>query len=258
MDSDPLDQPPAREAPLPIEELQNRLGYTFSDETLLHQALTHRSTPQEPSQENQGEGEGIWHNERLEFLGDAVLDLVVSSLLYHHYPNAAEGDLSHWRSALVNTRSLSILAEEICLGPCLVMGRGEDLSGGREKVSILGNCFEAILGALFLDGGLAVAQNILTNLLSSQVKQLQEVNQHKDYKSLLQEKLQSVGRSLPTYRVTSVEGPPHERLFEVSCLLEDDKVMGVGSGNTKRHAEQSAAKEVFESVNKTIIRGKSP
>jgi ribonuclease III len=232
--------------PEALSGLQERLGYTFSNQTLLCQALTHRSTPPD-SDSNLGR-QSIWHNERMEFLGDAVLDLVVSTILFRHYPDSAEGALSHWRSSLVNTRSLSKLAESIQLGSCLMMGRGEALSGGRKKVSILGNCFEAILGALFLDGGLEPVEKFLTPLIALQVEGLQEANQHKDYKSLLQEKLQSVGRSLPLYQVTSIIGPPHERIFEVSCLLENDQVAGIGSGNSKRFAEQSAAREVIEKL----------
>jgi ribonuclease III len=244
MDSDAEDLQSTQVSPQALQELQSRLGYTFVDEALLYQALTHRSAPQESGRKLTRLLAG--NNERLEFLGDAVLDLVVSAMLYKLYPDAAEGALSNWRSSLVNTRSLSQLAEKIKLGPCLMMGRGEDLSGGREKVSILGNCFEAILGALFLDGGLQVAEDIVTRLIGPQIGRLREANQHKDYKSLLQEKLQSVGRSLPSYQVTSVVGPPHERMFEVSCFLENDQMAGTGSGSSKRYAEQSAAKQVIE------------
>ncbi|MBF0445008.1 MAG: ribonuclease III [Magnetococcales bacterium] len=227
-----------------LQDLQDRLGYTFINRDLLYQALTHRSTPADP--QTQIGNQSIWHNERLEFLGDAVLELVVSTKLYQLYPDAAEGELSHWRSSLVNTRSLSILATKINLGSCLMMGRGEDLSGGRKKVSILGDCFEAILGALFLDGGLVVVEDLLSRLIGDKVEKLQAIEQYKDYKSLLQEQLQSVGRALPSYQVTAVVGPPHQRVFEVSCLLENDNVAGVGSGHSKRFAEQLAAKNVVE------------
>lgn len=229
-----------------LQELQARLGYTFANEDLLYQALTHRSTPKDSQLRLQGLS--VWHNERLEFLGDAVLDLVVSSMLYDRFPQATEGALSNWRSFLVNTRSLSHLSEKIGLGSCLMMGRGEYLSGGREKISILGNCFEAILGALFLDGGLDCVHHVVTRLMGDMVEGLQDVDRHKDYKSLLQERLQGVNRSLPCYEVISVSGPHHDRLFEVSCLLEDDRMRGVGSGSSKRHAEQSAAKEVLDQL----------
>ncbi|MBF0379481.1 MAG: ribonuclease III [Magnetococcales bacterium] len=227
-----------------LDGLQERLGYTFKNKELLFQALTHRSTP--VNSDNQNGNHAIWHNERLEFLGDAVLELVISAKLYQLYPDAAEGALSHWRSSLVNTRSLSELATKIDIGSCLMMGRGEDLSGGRKKVSILGDCFEAILGALFLDGGLAVVEDLLFRLIGDKIEKLQAVEQYKDYKSLLQEQLQSVGRALPSYQVTAVVGPPHQRVFEVSCLLENDYVAGVGSGHSKRFAEQLAAKTVVE------------
>ncbi|MBF0193652.1 MAG: ribonuclease III [Magnetococcales bacterium] len=225
-------------------DLQDRLGYTFKNSDLLYQALTHRSTPAD--QHTKTGNLAIWHNERLEFLGDAVLELVISTKLYQLYPDAAEGALSHWRSSVVNTRSLSILATKINLGSCLMMGRGEDLSGGRKKVSILGDSFEAILGALFLDGGLSVVEDLLNRLIGDKIDKLQAVEQYKDYKSLLQEQLQSVGRALPSYKVTAVVGPPHQRVFEVSCLLENDLVAGIGSGHSKRYAEQLAAKSVVE------------
>jgi ribonuclease III len=227
-----------------LQGLQDRIGYTFKNSDLLYQALTHRSTPADTQTEIGNLA--VWHNERLEFLGDAVLELVVSAKLYKLYPDAAEGALSHWRSSLVNTRSLSELAIKINLGPCLMMGRGEDLSGGRKKVSILGDCFEAILGALFLDGGPGVVEDLLSNLIGDKIEKLQAIEQYKDYKSLLQEQLQSVGRALPSYQVTDVVGPPHQRVFEVSCLLENDYVAGVGSGHSKRFAEQLAAKSVVE------------
>ena len=240
-------------SPQLLQDLQNRLGYTFTNDDLLYQALTHRSTPQDP--DSQVGTLTVWHNERLEFLGDSVLDLVVSAMLYKDYPDASEGALSHWRSALVNTRSLSQLAEGFDLGPYLMMGHGEDLSGGREKTSILGNCFEAILGAMFLDGGLRGVEDILSRLIGPKIEQLQEVNQHKDYKSLLQEKLQSVGRALPAYEVVSIIGPPHERTFEVSCSLDGGQVAGSGSGSSKRHAEQLAARDVVEKLSNEAVGG---
>ncbi|MBF0453559.1 MAG: ribonuclease III [Magnetococcales bacterium] len=249
MGSDAEDQPQTtcQIASQPLQDLQNRLGYFFTDDQLLCQALTHRSTPQDFDLK-QDTKPPVWHNERLEFLGDAVLDLVVSALLYERYPDAPEGALSHWRSSLVNTRSLSILAREIGLGDCLIMGRGEDLSGGRKKISILGDCFEAILGAIYLDGGLVAVQTLLSRLMGEKVEKLRDANKHKDYKSLLQESLQSNGRPLPAYQVASIEGPPHERTFEVNCRLEDDGTLGIGVGNSKRHAEQSAARQVFEKL----------
>ncbi|MBF0358405.1 MAG: ribonuclease III, partial [Magnetococcales bacterium] len=215
----------------------------------LHQALTHCSTPAD--QETHLGRLTVWHNERLEFLGDAVLELVTSAMLYKKYPDADEGALSHWRSSLVNTRSLSELGQELDLGPCLIMGKGEGLSGGRKKVSIVGDSFEAILGALFLDGGLDVVEKLLNRLIGDKVEKLREIEKYKDYKSLLQEMLQSDGRSLPSYEVTSVVGPPHKRVFEVTCVLDGNTVAGTGSGHSKRFAEQLAAREVFEQLAKT-------
>ncbi|MBF0139038.1 MAG: ribonuclease III [Magnetococcales bacterium] len=229
-----------------LETLEKRLGYTFTDRSLLLTALTHRSAPRlldahtaNTNHEN--------HNERLEFLGDAVLDLAVSALLYQHFPRAPEGMLSTWRASLVNTRTLGKVGEELSLGDLLEMGKGEDLSGGRKKTSILGNSLEAIFGAIYLDGGYEVVLQAADRLLGSRIRTLEEGKWDKDYKTLLQEKLQGSGLPLPEYRIALVSGAPHDRHFEVECLV-GQQASGKGAGRSKRIAEQAAAAQVLSAL----------
>lgn len=226
-----------------LDALERRLGHAFVDRSLLLMALTHRSAPRllDPQTSNPGHEN---HNERLEFLGDAVLDLAVSALLYRHFPKAPEGMLSTWRASLVNTRTLGKVGEELSLGDLLEMGKGEDLSGGRKKSSILGNSLEAIFGAIYLDGGYEVVLQATDRLLGARIRTLEEGKWDKDYKTLLQEKLQGSGLPLPEYRVAEVSGPPHDRHFEVECLV-GQQPPGIGTGRSKRSAEQAAAAQVL-------------
>ncbi len=234
----------------PFDTLEMRLGYSFNDRTLLRLALTHRSAPRPNDAPMAGLGREN-HNERLEFLGDAVLDLAVSSLLYHHFPKASEGLLSTWRSSLVNTRTLGGVGEELRLGHLLQMGKGEDLSGGRQKTSILGNSVEAVFGAIYLDGGYESVLKVAGDLLGLRIRKLKEGRWDKDYKTLLQERLQGLGHPLPQYRVVLVSGAPHDRLFRVECLVKN-QIPGVGSGQSKRMAEQAAAAQMLASLDKGI------
>ncbi len=231
-----------------LTALQQKLDYRFSKPDLLLQALTHRSfgldqglpTGLEPPTAK----EPVPHNERLEYLGDAVLDLAISSLLFDRYSQAPEGALSRWRSALVNTRTLSDLGRRLSLGDHLKMGRGEVMSGGRGKTSILGNALEAVVGAVFLDGGFPAARTLIERLYQHRLEGFQGHHWEGDYKSMLQEWLQGKGRSLPIYEVMSVNGPPHERLFEVSCQVAEMPATR-GRGPAKRVAEQAAAREML-------------
>ncbi|MBF0368519.1 MAG: ribonuclease III [Magnetococcales bacterium] len=215
------------------------LEYRFQNPDYLRQALTHRSAP--PPEKDRLSGS--WHNERLEFLGDSVLDLVIAELLHERFPKAAEGLLSGWRASLVNTRSLGELSAELGLGERILFGRGEAMSGGREKKSILGSALEAILGAIFLDGGYGAARQVVDRLFSPRLKALEKA-QEKDYKTLLQEHLQARGEPLPSYEVTAVDGPPHARIFSVRCHVIP-LPSGEGNGSSKRRAEQEAAREML-------------
>ncbi|MBF0159980.1 MAG: ribonuclease III [Magnetococcales bacterium] len=216
----------------PVHWFQQQFGYRFVTPTLLDQALRHRSI--QPCEE------GMPHNERLEFLGDAVLELIISALLFQRFPSAMEGTLSHWRAALVNSHVLSRLGQQAGLGGYLQLGKGEDQSGGRYKDSILGNSFEALIGAVFLDGGYKAARTLVERLFVTQLDQIGLQQRARDYKSLLQEQLQARGQKLPSYRIVEVSGAPHQRHFVVECLI-DEMVCGTGQGRSRRAAEQQAA-----------------
>jgi ribonuclease-3 len=219
-------------------ELEQRLGYRFAQPRLLEQALTHQSRAHE-------EGDLELGNERLEFLGDAVLDLLVSELLMQRYPDADEGELSRARAAAVNTAALAERARSLGLGAAARLGRGEQRSGGEDKVSILANLFEAVLGAVYLDGDLTAARGFIERevapLLSRDDAALG------DAKTRLQEIAQKLGRGIPRYATLAERGPDHEKEFEVEVRV-GDAVLGRGVGPSKRSAEQSAAHRALESL----------
>ncbi|MBF0152528.1 MAG: ribonuclease III [Magnetococcales bacterium] len=227
-----------------LDILQSNFGYHFKNQELLQQALRHRSSLP-PTGENQPGATLPWHNERLEFLGDAVLNLLISELLFNQFPDLDEGALSRWRATLVNTDSLSHFSRKIDLGNCLHMGHGEALSGGREKNSILGNAMEAVLGAIYLDGGHDAVREVVRKMFTATIAAMQTGQPGKDFKSLLQEKLQGLGRPLPIYRVIQAEGAPHQRTFTVECAA-DGLPPGQGQGSTKRSAEREAARMVLD------------
>ncbi len=230
----------------------SHLDYSFKDINLLQHALTHRSVAQDGLEGGvEGEtpsfgefAEPLQHNERLEFLGDAVLDLAISTLLYRRYPEAREGESTFWRASLVNTRALSLIGRELQLGDWLRLGRGEVMSGGREKSSILGNSLEAVLGAVFLDGGWVGVEAVVLRLFDSRLDRFSDNGWGKDFKTALQERLQGEGLSLPSYGLVVVSGAPHERQFSVECRV-DERISGRGVGRTKRLAEQEAAREAL-------------
>lgn len=209
------------------------LGYDFQDSKLLRQALTHRSHAAE-----MGGRPGL-HNERLEFLGDAVLNLAVGGLLYRHYPQMREGDLSRHRAALVNEAHLALMAREIGLDTVLLLGRGEDRSGGRDKPSILADAFEALIGAVYLDGGCRAALDLLDKLFLPRVKQ-KAAFRESDAKTALQELLQQDHGMAPDYYLESEEGPDHDKCFTVAVSLHG-RLLGRGTARSKKEAEQLAA-----------------
>lgn len=231
-----------------LEGLQRQMGYQFSRTDLLHQALTHRSCLQDSGEERSDDPPMV-NNERLEFLGDAVLELAISDLLFHHYPEQPEGVLSNWRSSLVNTQNLGRIGHDHHLGCFLKMGRGEALSGGRHKTSLLGNAIEALLGAVYLDGGYAGAFQVVQRIFTPFLQEFQLGDWEKDYKSLLQERQQGSGLDLPDYQVVEVSGMPHEREFQIACRINNGEghfpLVSMGRGRSKRVAEQSAAKEIL-------------
>ena len=224
-----------------MNELQERLSYSFQDGGLLEQALTHRSFSEESAQQPP-------HNERLEFLGDAVIELATTQLLFRELPAASEGDLSRIRASLVRTGSLAELGRTWRLGALLRLGRGEDTSGGRDKDSLLANAVEAVLGAMYLDGGLAPCVRLLEATFSPVVRAIEDPTDHaRDPKSRLQEETMRRYRLLPRYKVVDTTGPAHERSFRVCCQVgEQIETMGVGP--SKRAAERSAARAALEEL----------
>jgi ribonuclease-3 len=218
-----------------LKNLQEKLGYFFQDPDLLVQAVTHRSHAHE------NPGAGFRDNERLEFLGDSVLNLSLSHLIFHRFPELNEGELSRMRAGLVNERQLRRLAEKLGLGKCLRLGKGEEKSGGREKASLLADAFEALLGAVYLEAGYETAFRITEALLapvlpSSRTGLLRGF----DFKTELQEYCQGLYKHTPDYEVLREEGPDHRKLFFVKVRLAGSDI-GQGQGRSKKAAEQEAA-----------------
>ncbi len=218
-------------------ELERRVGHRFRDRGLLEHALTHRSRAHEDA------SGGVIDNESMEFLGDSVLGLVVADLLFHEFPQHDEGDMSKFKASLVSTASLATLAERLDLGQHILLGRGEERSGGRTKVALLADTYEAVIAALYLDGGLAAARAFLERELRPRLDEILElgVASVRDHKSALQEWLQAHGRPLPEYAVVGEHGPDHRKQFEVEVLV-DGQALARESGRSKKTAEQSAAR----------------
>ena len=217
------------------EKLAQHIGITFANPELLEMALRHRSA-------------GNLNNERLEFLGDAVLNLVIANQLYTMHSKATEGELSRWRASLVREESLAVIARELDLGNYLVLGSGELKSGGFRRDSILADALEATIGAVYLDQGFDVAQALLVRLFERMLQDLPDAASLKDPKTRLQEWLQGSKRELPSYEVTKIRGQAHKQVFEVTCRLSDTQQIAIGSGSSRRKAEQAAAESMFEAL----------
>lgn len=225
-----------------LAALQERIGYTFRQPALLTLAMTHRSAVARSGE----------NNEKLEFLGDAVLGLVVSDVLMHRFPHANEGELSKLRAALVNARVLAGKANEIDLGSCLRLGKGEEKSGGRKKESILAAAYEALLGAVYLDGGFDAARVIVAGQFGPGI----EISAHErleDYKTRLQEITQRRFRETPSYTLVRSTGPDHDKAF-VSEIRIGGKLLGRGEGKSKKAAEQEAALQALVLLEKDAGR----
>jgi ribonuclease-3 len=227
----------ARVVPLrdEFEVLQRRIGYRFRDRGLLEHALTHRSRAAEDA------SGGVADNESLEFLGDAVLGFVVADALFRHYPESTEGQKSKIKAAIVSTQSLARHAEAMGLGEHLILGRGEEKTGGRQKQALLADGYEALIAAIYLDGGLEAAADFLRRELQEAIEAGSELAYAQDFKSALQERLQALGRPLPEYRVSGEAGPDHRKTFSVDVVVGDD-VLGSATGKAKKEAEQEAAR----------------
>jgi ribonuclease III len=222
-------------------DFSRRLGLSFSDPLLLTRALTHRSYLNENP-------ESIEDNERLEFLGDAVLDFLVGAWLYNRFPEMTEGNLTRLRSALVRTENLAQFAIKIGLGKVVLLGRGESEGGGRERPALLCGAFEAFIGALFLDQGIQNVQLFIAPMLETASAQILRGNKDKDPKSLLQEWAQSQGLGTPNYKTVSAYGPDHAKTFEVEVLI-NNKSFGMGVGNSKQIAAKAAAEFALRTLN---------
>jgi ribonuclease-3 len=226
-----------------FEELQKTTGITFKNKNLLKQAFVHRSYLNENKELTSS-------NERMEFLGDAILSFLTSHFLYESYPDFPEGTLTNIRSSLVKTTSLGALAETLGFGELLFLSRGEEESGGRKNTSLLADTFEAFLGAVFLDQGLDAVKKFLGIHLFGHTSDIISNRTYIDFKSLLQEIVQEKSRISPTYRVNKTEGPDHAKTFWVAAMV-GDKVVGKGSGKSKQEAEQQAAVSALEKIGKT-------
>ncbi len=213
-----------------LQEFQEQIGYRFSDERLLEQALTHSSYANERHMKR------YKNNERLEFLGDAVLEIVSSEFLYRSYPQEPEGDLTRKRASLVCEPTLAMCTETIHLGDYLMLGKGEDLTGGRKRKSILSDAMEAVIGAIYLDGGFAEAKAFIHRFILNDVEKKQLFH---DSKTLLQERVQEHHEQVE-YVLIREEGPDHDKNFTVEVRL-NGQTLAVGEGHTKKAAEQEAA-----------------
>lgn len=219
--------------------LEERTGYTFQDRKLLEQAVTHRSYL------NEHPDWPVGHNERLEFLGDAVLELVVTEYLYQHYPDRPEGEMTNWRAALVNANTLSGITAEFGLNDHLLLSRGEARDTGRARQYILANAIEALIGAMYLDGGYQPCREFIGRFVLTHLPDIIEKRLYRDSKSLLQEQAQDRIGVTPTYQVMEEWGPDHARQFRIGVYLGRE-LAGEGQGQSKQDAQQAAAEDALK------------
>ena len=227
----PEELSPARRAEL--ERLAAQMGVTFSSIALLDEALTH------PSYANESR-DSIPHNERLEFLGDAVLELASSTYLYAHYPDCSEGELTKMRASLVQSETLARLARQLDLGSYLLLGRGELHNGGADRQNNLENVFEAVVGAVYLDGGWETARDYVTRQLAAEARSVERTHVARDYKTTLQERVQKSRHETVAYELVDESGPDHDKRFTTRVLVGGEP-LGEGTGPSKKKAEQKAA-----------------
>jgi len=227
-----------------IADLEQRIGYRFRDLGLLEHALTHKSKAHEDATG------GVVDNESLEFLGDAVLGFVVADLLYREFPHFQEGQKSKAKAALVSTAALAELAQRIGLGAYLLLGRGEEKTGGRQKQALLADGCEAVIAAVYLDGGVDAARDFILGELRDEIEHVRSPDFLRDFKSALQERLQADGRPLPEYEVTAERGPDHDKRFHVTVRVSG-VVLADSEGRTKKEAEQLAARHALAALNQS-------
>ena len=222
-----------------MKDFQKRINYNFKDQDLLKQAFLHRSYL------NEHKDVTLPHNERLEFLGDAVLELVVTDWLFRLYPDKPEGDLTSYRAALVNANTCSVVASEVGANDLLLLSKGEAKDTGRARQIILANVYEAIVGAIYLDGGYEPARKFIAETIFPKADEMIKKNITEDYKSYFQRKAQEVESITPAYRVSSEAGPDHDKNFVVGLYLNKEKI-AEGMGHSKQEAEQDAARRGLE------------
>lgn len=224
-----------------LSELEKKIGYTFQDKALLKTAMTHSSYA------NEVRIGRVQYNERLEFLGDAVLEITVSDYLYRSHPDMSEGDMSRMRASIVCEPTLAFCSREFSLGDYLLLGKGEEQTGGRKRESIVSDAMEALIGAIYLDGGIANAKEFINRFI------LNDISNKKlffDSKTILQEMVQSYSKELLSYRLVSEEGPDHDKQFGVDAVL-GEQVIGHGIGHSKKNAEQAAAYDALLRLKKS-------
>lgn len=221
------------------ESLEEQIGYRFNDTALLRESMTHKSFS------NEQPGRNVPHNERLEFLGDAVLDLVVSDVIFRTFETFAEGELTRIRSEVVSEKGLSAIGRQLDVGGCLQLGRGEERSGGRNKSSLVADGLEALLGAVFCDGGFESARLVIEALFAGPIDRSARQKTGVDHKTRLQEVLQARQGQTPVYVLVLAEGPDHQRTYTVEVRF-DGAPIGCGRGRTKKAAEQEAARQALE------------
>jgi ribonuclease III len=224
-----------------LARFQERLGYVFKNPALLEQALTHSSYV------NEANGELLQHNERLEFLGDAILDSIIAEYLYRKFPEDREGVLTQKRAAIVSTRGLMNIVRELDLAGCLRLGRGEEKTGGRQKASILTDTVEALVAAIYLDAGIRKTRQIVLRLCRDELKRHLEKDELLDPMSRLQELVQMRGQPLPKYRMLTELGPCHARVFRMAVYVEGEP-WGTGEGLTKKAAKRAAARDALRRI----------
>jgi len=232
-----------RELPKNPDDLAIILDYSFKDQELLYQAFRH------PSYVYEKDNLGVSDNQRLEFLGDAVISLAISHLLMEFFPEMKEGDLSKYRASLVSENGLSCIAQELELGDYLLLGKGEERTNGRKKLSIQSDALEALIGAIYLDGGFVEALRVIAKLFSPLLDRISLDKSINDFKTELQEYSQETFQSTPEYRLEKETGPDHNKTFYVGVYLKGN-LMGEGKGKSKKEAEQNAAKEALACLKK--------
>jgi ribonuclease-3 len=228
-----------------LEPLERRIGYRFKDRGLLEHALTHRSRVHEDA------SGGVFDNESLEFLGDSILGFAVADMLFREFPQHNEGQKSKLKASIVSSAALAKLAEKIGLGEFLILGRGEEKTGGRLKHALIADCYEALIAAIHLDGGIEPARAFIQRQFADLIEEARRTGAHtaftEDYKSALQEWLQSHDRGLPVYRLAAESGPAHRRTFQVEVLV-GGSALAKAEGRSKKEAAQAAAREALQQL----------